>query len=366
MLWKDSLREMKPYKPGKSIKEVLNQYQLEKVVKLASNENPYGPAPSAKKLLDEGTIEIEMYPDGNASSLRKKIARKLNVNEDSLLFGGGSDEIIVMISRALLDSGKNTIMATPTFPQYAHNAKIDGAEIREVALVDGHHNLDGFLNVIDKDTSVIWLCSPNNPTGNLISSEALTTFLTKVPDNILVVLDEAYFEYITDPSYTNTIHLLKEYPNLIVLRTFSKAYGLAAFRIGYAIGNPEVISNLNKVRSPFNVTSAGQVLAEAALDDDEFIKECSLLNHEEMQRFIQYANANKLHIYDSEANFVLIEVPGNGDLASEKLLQQGFIVRSGEALGTPGYIRVTIGSENQNNGFFAAFDSLLADAQLLK
>lgn len=366
MQWKKTLGEMTPYKPGKSIKEVINQYQLEKVVKLASNENPYGPAPSAKKLLENGTFEIEMYPDGNASSLRKKVAQKLDVSESSLLFGGGSDEIIVMISRALLDSGKNTIIATPTFPQYAHNAKIDGAEIREVALVDGHHNLDGFLKAIDKDTAVIWLCSPNNPTGNLIPGEDLKSFLAKVPDTILVVMDEAYYEYITDPSHTNTIDLLKEYANLIVLRTFSKAYGLAAFRIGYAVGNPEVISNLNKVRSPFNVTSAGQALAEAAMDDDDFIEKCSLLNREQMQRFKKYANVNKLHIYDSEANFVLIEVPGNGDIASEKLLKQGIIVRSGEALGTPGYIRVTVGSEDQNTGFFSAFDSLLADVQLLK
>ena len=201
MRWKKVLEEMTPYKPGRSIEEVMNLYGLESVVKLASNENPYGPAPSAKECLAKGKIEFEMYPDGNASGLRKKLSEKLGVGQDALLFGGGSDEIIVIISRALLGPGKNTVMATPTFPQYAHNAKIEGAEIREVPLKDGHHDLDGFFQAIDGDTTVVWLCSPNNPTGNLISGLDLTSFLKQVPKNILVVLDEAYFEYITDPSY---------------------------------------------------------------------------------------------------------------------------------------------------------------------
>jgi histidinol-phosphate aminotransferase len=350
---------MQPYKPGRSIDEAKRIYGLDDVVKLASNENPYGCATSVRDYLTSAAIQHEIYPDGYAGGLREKLAEKHGVDETSLLFGNGSDEIIMIISRALLGEGVNTVMATPTFPQYAHNARIEGAEIREVPLKDGHHDFEGFLGAIDGETAVVWLCNPNNPTGNLIPGDALKGFLEQVSENILVVLDEAYFEYITDSEHIDSILWLEKFPNVIILRTFSKAYGLAAFRVGYAIGHPKVISNLNKVRSPFNNNSLGLAVAEKALENEEFIEQCRNLNSEQRQRFIQYALDNKLHLFDSETNFVLIAVPGDADDASEKLLQQGFIIRSGNALGTPGYIRVTIGSEEQTSNFFKAFDTLL-------
>jgi len=359
MNWKKALDSMQPYKPGRSIDEVKRMYGLSDVVKLASNENPYGCAPSVRDYLTSAAIQHEIYPDGYAGGLRKKLAEKHGVNETSLLFGNGSDEIIMIISRALLGKGVNTVMATPTFPQYAHNARIDGAEIREVPLKDGQHDLEGFLGAIDGETGVVWLCNPNNPTGNLIPSDALKGFLEQVSENSLVVLDEAYFEYITDSENVDSISWLEKFPNIIILRTFSKAYGLAAFRVGYAIGHPKVISNLNKVRSPFNNNSLGLAVAEKALENEGFIEQCRNLNSEQRQRFVQYALDNKLHLFDSETNFVLIEVPGDADDASEKLLQKGFIVRSGNALGIPGYIRVTIGLEEQTSDFLKAFDTLL-------
>jgi len=359
MNWKKALDSMQPYKPGRSIDEVKRMYGLSDVVKLASNENPYGCAPSVRDYLTSAAIQHEIYPDGYAGGLRKKLAEKHGVNETSLLFGNGSDEIIMIISRALLGEGVNTVMATPTFPQYAHNARIDGAEIREVPLKDGHHDLEGFLGAIDGETGVVWLCNPNNPTGNLIPGDTLKGFLEQVSEKNLVVLDEAYFEYITDSEHVDSISWLEKFPNIIILRTFSKAYGLAAFRVGYAIGHPQVISNLNKVRSPFNNNSLGLAVAEKALENEGFIEQCRNLNSEQRQRFVQYALDNKLHLFDSETNFVLIEVPGDADDASEKLLQKGFIVRSGNALGIPGYIRVTIGLEEQTSDFLKAFDTLL-------
>ena len=366
MRWREALKDLAPYTPGRSIEEVKEIYGLDDVVKLASNENPYGVAPAVKQQLAAQQINFEVYPDGYAGKLRKKMAEKLNVTESNLLFGSGSDEIIVIIARALLGPGKNTIAATPTFPQYGHHAKIEGAEVKEIPLIDGAHDLNGFLQAIDEDTSVIWLCSPNNPTGNLINSDALKKFLDKVPENILVVLDEAYYEYIVDEKHVNTVNLIEQYPNVIVLRTFSKAYGLAAFRVGYAIGNPTVITNLDTARSPFNVTTAGLILAEKALEDDTFIEECKVVNRQQMERFIQYAAQQNLHIFDSQANFVLIEVPGGAAEATEKFLEQGYIVRSGDALGIPGYIRVTVGTAVQNDGFFKAFDLLLEGAGQLK
>lgn len=362
MNWKPALAGMAPYKPGRSIEDVKNAYGLTEVVKLASNENPYGTSPAVKQLLDETKFDFEIYPDGYATNLRHALAEKLQVSEDSLIFGSGSDEIIVMIIRALLGNGANTIMATPTFPQYAHHAKIEGAEIREVPLVDGHHDLDGFLQKMDEKTSVIWLCTPNNPTGNLIDSEKLLAFVKQVPKHVLIVLDEAYYEYIVDESYVDTLRIVEQFSNVVVLRTFSKAYGLAAFRIGYGIGHPTVISNLEKVRGPFNVTTAGMKLAEKALQDQDFIEMCREENKVQMARFVTYAVENDLHLYDSEANFVLMQVPGTANDAANELLKKGYIVRSGDLLDTPGYIRVTIGTATQNDGFFKAFDQLIEGA----
>ena len=359
MRWRKALKDMKAYTPGRSIKEVKALYGLEEVVKLASNENPYGTAPAVTRHLNSENINFEIYPDGYAGELREKMANKLGVAENTLIFGSGSDELIVLIARALLGTGTNTIVATPTFPQYAHHAKIEGATVKEIPLIDGSHDLDSFVQAIDEDTSVIWLCSPNNPTGNLIKQADLIGFLEKVPENILVVIDEAYYEYIVDEDYVNTIKLIEQFSNVIVLRTFSKIYGLAAFRVGYGISHPTIIANLDTVRSPFNVTTAGLQLAEKSLDDDKFIDECRTVNREQMVRFKHFAENNNLHFFDSEANFLLIEVPGSATVVTEKFLQHGFIVRSGDALGIPGYVRVTIGTEAQNTAFFKAFDAVL-------
>ncbi|CAM3057217.1 histidinol-phosphate transaminase [Filibacter tadaridae] len=364
MNWKTGLTGMKPYTPGRSIEDVQTLYGLKEVVKLASNENPYGCSPAVKAFLESNTIQHEIYPDGNAGNLRNKLSKKHNVPKEMLLFGNGSDEIIMIISRALLGEGSNTVMPSPSFPQYAHNAKIEGAEIREVPLVNGQHDLNGFMDAMDSNTAVIWLCSPNNPTGNIIPANELKTFLKKIPDDILVVLDEAYYEYVTASDHIDSVTLLNDFANVIVLRTFSKAYGLAAFRVGYAIGNPAIISYLNTVRSPFNNNSFGVAVAERALDDEAFIEKCRELNSEQRNRFKNYAIENGIHMFDSQTNFVLIEVPDDADDAAESLLRHGFIVRSGNVLGTPGYVRVTIGTEAQNSNFFKAFDLLLNSQEI--
>lgn len=361
MKWKQVLREMKPYKPGRSIEEVMETYNLTEVVKLASNENPYGCAKSVKEFLNSSTLRFEIYPDGNGGTLRKKLSEKYGVDEGAILFGNGSDETISIISRALLDKGSHAIMATPTFPQYAHNAKIEGAAISEIPLVDGQHDLPAFLEEITDQTAVIFVCNPNNPTGNLIPKKNLISFIEKVPEHILIVLDEAYIEFVTEPDYVDSISLLKRFPNILIMRTFSKAYGLASFRIGYAIGSPSVIEPLNKVRNPFNNNSLAITVAEKALEDEAFIDSCRLLNAEQRERFKQYAAQNSLNLFDSQTNFVLIEVPIDADEASEFLLEKGFIVRSGNALGTPHHVRITIGTEEQNNRLFSAFDQLLME-----
>lgn len=360
MKWKTALSTMKPYKPGRSIEDVKRSYGLTDVNKLASNENPYGCSPAVVQFLQEHTHELAIYPDSYTAGLRKKLAARHQISEDAILFGNGSDEIVTIISRSLLQPGTNTIMASVTFPQYAHNAKVEGAEIREVPMTEnGDHDLDGFLAAIDEQTAVIWVCNPNNPTGNLIPADRLRAFLDQVPEQILVVLDEAYFEYVTDPAHEDSMAWLKQYANIIILRTFSKAYGLASFRIGYGAASPQVITELNKVRNPFNNSTIALTAAEIALEDQDFLEQCRQENSEQRKRFVEYANTNSLRIYPSETNFVLMEVPMDADEASEQLLANGYIVRSGNALGTPGYVRVTVGTEEQNTGFFQAFDQLL-------
>ncbi|MGP4067817.1 histidinol-phosphate transaminase [Halobacillus sp. B29] len=340
---KDILRDMKPYKPGKGIEEVKKEYGLERIVKLASNENPFGFSPKVKQELPELIANLEIYPDGYAAAVRRKVARFINVNDNQLIFGNGSDEVVQIICRTFLEPGANTIMATPTFPQYRHNALIEGAEVREVPLVDGHHDLEEMLRQIDDQTRVLWICTPNNPTGVHIEREKLKWVMDTCPDHVLVVLDEAYFEYMETDDYFDSLGALDNYPNLVVLRTFSKAYGLAGLRIGYGVGHPDVIRMLEPSREPFNTTTVSQAAAILALDDQQFLQMSLEENKKNKNALMNFCDENGLSYYDSQANFLLIHLPFSGDEMFQHLLAKGFIVRSGEALGLPNTIRLTIG-----------------------
>jgi histidinol-phosphate aminotransferase len=346
---KEVFNQMSPYTPGKQIEEVKKEYGLTKIVKLASNENPFGYSNKVKEKITETLDSLEIYPDGYATALREVLAEKLQVSEEQLTFGCGSDEIVDIICRTYLEKGSNTVMATPTFPQYKHNALIQGAEIIEVPLVDGYHDLNGMLQQINDNTRVVWLCSPNNPTGCLIGKEKLVDFLNEVPENVLVVLDEAYYEYISKDINPNSVQLLNQYANLIILRTFSKAYGLANLRIGYGISSVEISTYLNITRGPFNTTSISQYAALTALNDQEFLDNAYNQNIENKVEFAEYCKELGLHTYDSEANFVFVQLPTSGDELFQFLLERGFIVRSGEALGHPNGVRITIGSKEQMN-----------------
>ncbi|WP_088007548.1 histidinol-phosphate transaminase [Indiicoccus explosivorum] len=360
MNWKPQLAGMKAYQPGKSVEEVKQQYGLESIVKLASNENPFGSSPKVAEFLKGFALNPAVYPDGYAAGLRTALAAATGVGERQVLLGSGSDEIIVMIARALLGPDTNTVMASPTFSQYRHNAIIEGAELREVPLIDGAHDLDGMLEAIDQHTAAVWICSPNNPTGVLTSPAAVRSFIGQVPADVLVVLDEAYFEYVTDPSYQNPIELLQEFPNLLVLRTFSKAYGLAGFRVGYALGQEEVIARLDPLRPPFNVTSISQGAAISALSDQAFIEECRELNRKGLKQYEEFADKRGLHYFKSSGNFILMETGRDSDEMFQELMKRGFIVRSGNALGALGYIRITVGTEQQNRQLLDVLDEVMA------
>ncbi|WP_077618593.1 histidinol-phosphate transaminase [Bacillus sinesaloumensis] len=359
---KEQLLDLKPYQPGKPIEEVKKEYGLEKIVKLASNENPYGCSEKAKEAVKNSLNSFAIYPDGYATELREKLAKHLGVDGSQLLFGNGSDDVIHIITTALLAPGKNTVMANPSFSQYKHNAVIEGAEVREVDLIDGHHDLEGMLQRIDENTEIIWVCSPNNPSGVYVDSNSLHHFLKRVPKHVLIVMDEAYYEFAADEKdYPNTVALLDEYTNLLILRTFSKAYGLGGLRVGYAIGNRDFIHKIEPVRQPFNSNRVGQVAAIAALEDQDFIASYVKKNKQGLQQFYRFCEENNLSYYPSFGNFILIDFEQPGDNVFHYLLERGFIVRSGNPLGFPTSVRITVGTEDQNSELIAILTEMLSN-----
>ena len=361
MKWKQQINGMKAYQPGKPMEEVKREFGLEEVVKLASNENPYGFSPKVKAALNSDNTNHAIYPDGYAQGLRTAVANFLNVKETQLMFGNGSDDLIAIVTRALLYPGVNTVMATPSFSQYQLNAIIEGAGVKKVPLKDGKHDLQAMLEAIDEKTSIVWVCNPNNPTGTIVSDEELQKFLKEVPSDVLVVLDEAYYEYVDSPQYKDTLHFINEYTNVIIMRTFSKAYGLASFRVGYAIAPEEVIAKLEPIRPPFNNTILSQNLAQIALDDQEFIEQCKEQNEQGKKQFVAFCEKHALHYYPSQTNFILFEIKADSDVVFSEMMKRGFIIRSGNALGAPGYIRVTIGTAEQNRTFLSLLEEVLQE-----
>ncbi|MGM9922686.1 MAG: histidinol-phosphate transaminase [Bacillus sp. (in: firmicutes)] len=363
MKWKSNILNLKAYTPGRTIDEVKKAYGLERVTKLASNENPYGYSPKIKEALLQASSEYALYPDGGAALLKETLSEFVGLPKEQLILGNGSDEIIAMVAKALLKPGVNTVMATPTFSQYKHNAIMENAEIREIPLKDGNHDLDAMLAAIDNDTAVVWVCTPNNPTGTYINEHDLVSFLDSVPKDVLVVLDEAYAEYVVAEDYPDSIKLLKRYPNLLILHTFSKIYGLASFRIGYGIGTRDVIAKLEPIREPFNVNALAQTIAAAALADQEFVGECREKNRKGMQQYYDFCQEAGLFYYPAQGNFILIDVKVDSDEVFQYLMSKGYIIRSGKALGFPTFIRVTIGTEEQNEGIIAEMRAYLASTK---
>ncbi|WP_048825262.1 histidinol-phosphate transaminase [Bacillus sp. B-jedd] len=359
MRWKKQLHSLAPYQPGRSIESVKEEYHLDTIVKLASNENPLGCSKKAAEAIKESGLGLAYYPDGHAGELRSALSEALGILPNQLIFGNGSDEIIRIISRALLYPGANTVMAAPTFPQYRHNAVLEGAEIREVPLADGGHDLDAMLKAIDGQTNVVWICSPNNPTGKHIPEPLLIDFIKRVPDDILVVIDEAYKEYVVAEDFHDSLELVSKFSNVIALRTFSKIYGLASLRVGYGIANPSIIRMLEPAREPFNTNSIAHIAAKAALADQEFVEEARKLNRQGLEMFYEFCEKRNLPYYPSQGNFILIDFQQDANKVFQYMLERGFIIRSGALLGFPQSVRVTVGTEEQVSAIIKEFEAFL-------
>ncbi|WNQ09272.1 histidinol-phosphate transaminase [Paenibacillus aurantius] len=359
---KKNIVHLPVYQPGKPIEEVKREFGLTEVTKLASNENPYGCSPKAKEAIQAEMENLSLYPDGGAVVLTNAVAAKFGVAPDQVIFGAGSDEIILMLARAFLSSGDENIMATHTFPQYKHNAEIEGAVTIEVPLVNGKHDLPSMLEKVTERTKIVWICNPNNPTGTIVTHAEVKDFMKKVAPHVLVVLDEAYVEYSTDPEFPDGLQLLKEYPNVILLRTFSKIYGLASLRIGYGIGRSEVIRSINQVREPFNTTRFAQAAALASLEDDEFVASCREANRVGLNYLTSQFDRIGLSYFPANGNFIMVDVGKPAADIFNALLRKGMIVRGGHALDFPTSLRVTVGSQEQNEKFIRDLEEVLSGA----
>ncbi len=350
---------LKPYTPGKPIDEVKRELGLDDIIKMASNENPLGPSPKGMAAVSDSLKDLHLYPDANCFLLKKKLAALYNRPENSILIGNGSDELLKLMAETFLQSGDQIIFAQPTFSEYEFVARIMGADCIEVPLLDFAHDLPAMLNAITPKTKMIIICNPNNPTGTIVNIEDIQSFMDQVPDDVLVVFDEAYLEYVESPAYASGLKYLNEGRNVVIFRTFSKIYGLAALRIGYALTSTAIAQAVERVMEPFNVNMPAQVAALAALDDQEHVANSQSLNSQGKKYL--YAEFERLGIkyVPTEANFIFLDTTANCREVFQNLLKQGVIVRTGDIFGYPSFIRVTVGTAEENQRFIKSLEKAL-------
>jgi len=346
-----AVSEIKPYKPGKPIEEVKREYKLKKVYKMASNENPLGSSPMAVSAIKKSLESINLYPDGACFYLKKALSSKYKLDMDSFVVGNGSDELIVLALQAFINKGDEVIIADPTFLVYKLAAKLAEAKVISVKLKDFKYDLEAMQSKISPRTKMIFIANPDNPTGSYVNNKQVDKFLKSVPKDVIVFFDEAYFEYAEKiKDFPDTMQYLKR-GNIIVIRTFSKIYGLSGMRIGWAAASKEIIEYLNQVREPFNVNSLAQVAAIAALKDKTHIAQSRKIVNEGKKFFTKELKELNLFFVPSSTNFILVEVGKNSKMIYEKLLRNGIIVREMSAWGLNGFIRITIGNMKENKLF---------------
>jgi histidinol-phosphate aminotransferase len=349
------IQSLSPYVPGKPIDELQRELRLSRVIKLASNENPLGPSPRAVAALAGAADQLHRYPDGGAYRLRQAIADRWKVTREQVILGNGSDEILGLLARTFLAPGDEAVMADHTFVIYKMEVTAAHGKPIIVPLANWTHDLESMARAVTPRTRLLFLCNPNNPTGTIVRDEVVRRLMAMVPEDVIVVFDEAYYEYVRDPRFPDTLAYVKEGRNAIVLRTFSKIYGLAGLRIGYGISTPEINGLLNRVRPPFNANSLAQRAALAALDDDAHVTKSRAVNASGMEQVGQGLRTLGFTPIPSEANFLYFDVKRDGRQVFESLLREGIIVRHIE--GT--MLRVTIGREEENAAFLHALTTVL-------
>ena len=357
---REGVRDLVPYDPGKPIEELERERGI-KAVKLASNENPLGPSPKAVEAIKRAASKVNRYPDGACYYLRRRLAGFLGVGEGNLIFGNGSNEIIEILMRTFLETGDEVVYAWPAFVVYRLISKAMGLKAVEVPLTeDLRHDLKSMAEAVSSKTRMVFIANPNNPTGTIVTADEMEAFLNDVPDDVIVVVDEAYYEFAaSSPEFPKLVErAVSGKKNLILMRTFSKAYGLAGLRIGYGISNEELIDYMNRVRQPFNVNLIAQEAALAALDDQEHVKRTVNLTKEGLEYLYRELEAMGLDYVPTYTNFLLVKV-GRGREVYEALLDRGVIVRAMDGYSLPQYIRVTVGLPKENERFIQALREVL-------
>ncbi len=355
----DHIMALKPYVPGKPLEELKRQYGIADAIKLASNENPLGPSPRAVKAIEETAKKLHRYPNGGGFDLIEALAARLGVTRGNIVLGNGSDDIIVMLTRVLLQPGDEALLPRPSFLMYELAVRACGAIPVGIPLKSYGIDLDGMLEHIGPTTRLVFVNNPHNPTGALISRRVLESFIEALPAGVVLVLDEAYIEFVRDADCPNSIDYVGGDKTVIGLRTFSKAYGLAGLRIGYGIMPIFLTEIVNRVRQPFNVNSLAQAAAAAALEDERFLENTVQLVHDELDFLYQALDGLGVDYVKSQANFVLIRVGQNADAVFENLLRQGVIVRSMTSYDYPDCIRVNVGLHAENVRFIEALKKVL-------
>ena len=356
-----ALNTLPVYQPGRPIEEAARELGLERdeVIKVASNENPLGPSPLAVEAMKTAIGQSHLYPDGNAFYLKNKLAAKLGVEPANLILGNGSNEIIEFVSHALLGPGDEIVVSQYCFAIYPLVAMIMGAKVNAVPAVGHGHDLPAMLEAITPATRIVWVANPNNPTGTLASPSDIRSLVEQVPDDVLLVMDEAYYEFLEEPVDLLPLVRSNEKPNLLLMRTFSKIYGLAGLRIGYGIGHPDFVSALEKVRQPFNTNSVAQAGAIAALDDDAHLASTRSTNAEGLYFFEAVCTEQGIEFVPSYANFLMVRV-GDGQAVFEALQRQGVITRPMGGYGLPEWIRLSIGTPEENKRAAESLNAALA------
>ena len=361
----DGVQGLQPYIPGKPVEALQRELGLERIVKLASNENPLGPSPLGRAAATGECDGLNWYPDDVGFRLKQKLAGQYGLAFEQVTLGAGSSDVIDMVARSFLGPGRNAVYAAHSFAMYAIYTQATGAEGRAAAALPPDdampygHDLDAMAALIDDDTRVVFIANPNNPTGTWLKADALYSFIESVPPDVVVVLDEAYTEYVTEPAFPDGIEWLADFPNLIVTRTFSKIYGLAALRVGYGLASAELTAVINRVRHPFNVNAPALAAAEAALDDAAFIARSRDNNAAGMRQYLDAFERLGLSSIPSVGNFVCVDVGRSGSEVFDEMLRLGVIVRPVDNYQLPNHLRITIGTPEENTTCIAALEQCL-------
>lgn len=353
-----------PYQAGKPIEELQRELGLASVVKLASNENPLGPSPIAMAAAQASLKQSHLYPDASGFELKKKLAVKLGVGENQFTLGNGSNDVLDLIARTFLSAGSSAVFSQYAFIVYPIAVQAVGARAIVTPAKDWGHDLDAMAAAIEPDTKVVFIANPNNPTGNYLDRAALSTFLAKVPEHVIVVLDEAYIEFAGVDDFPDGLTFLCKYPNIIVTRTFSKAYGLAGLRIGYGVSSPQIADLLNRVRAPFNVSIPAMSAALAVLDDHDYLRRSQQINSAGMRQLCAGFGELGLNYIPSVGNFVAVELPCDAMSIYQALLTDGVIVRPVAVYQMPKHLRISIGLEHENARCLSALNKLKREGVL--